>query len=246
MQHKLGFNRKLPLAHLDFALEHMLASGDVPSLALDTFLAAEIGGANRRRKAVAEIRELFLGTATKPLVPQAVALAKNKSLADSDRLAVYWSLFLVAFPFVAQAWTVTGRLAELAPKFTSHAFANRLTDIYGGGRTTLISISEVLGMMVDWGVIFRERPGVYHVAPRRSISKDSQRLLLMALCLAHDPQVVFLERFSDDQSLFPFRLHLSMADLRHAESQLHVSIQGDRQVVVEPWQAQPDTKKQIR
>lgn len=246
MQRTLGFTRKLRLVHLDFAFENMLASGDVPSLALDAFLAAEISGTNRRRKAVNEIRRLFLGSTTKPLVSQATALAKNKSLADNDRLAVYWSLFLAAFPFVGQAWTIVGRFGELGPEFSRHAFASRLTDIYGGGRTTIISISEVLGMMVDWGVIVRERSAVYRVAPRRSISKDSQRLLLMALCLAHDPQVVFLERFSDDQSLFPFRLHLSMTDLRHRESPLRVSIQGDRQVVVEPWQPESDTKRQMR
>jgi len=163
MTRTVGFNRKIRLPFLDLVWQQILATGDASPSMLDMMMAADIHGANRRAKAVSEVRSLFTTPSSHQLVDRAAELCREKQLDPDDRLAIYWSLFLVAFPFVAQAWTVTGRLAELAPKFTSHAFASRLTDIYGGGRTTLISISEVLGMMVDWGVIVRERPGVYHV-----------------------------------------------------------------------------------
>lgn len=237
MEHQLGFTRKVRLAHLDFAFDRLCAAGAVSAQELDAILAPDIRGPNRRAKAVQEIRKAFTSPGTQPLVSQALLLARDKPLAESDRLALYWSLFLVSFPFVRQTWTVVGRLENLMPEFTTHAFTSRLTDIYGGGRTTLNSICEALGMMVDWGVVMREAPGRYCVTPRRPITKDAQRLLLLAVCLTHDPPVVFLEQFSDNQALFPFRLRLSATDLRHKGSPLRVSLQGGRHVVVEPQAA---------
>ena len=239
MTHRLGFTRKVRLAHLDFAFERLCAAGAVSAQELDAILAPDIPGPNRRAKAVDEIRKAFTSPGTQPLVSQALLLAENKPLADNDRLALYWSLFLVSFPFVRQTWTVVGRLENLMPEFTTRAFVSRLTDTYGGGRTTLNSICEALGMMGDWGVVMREAPGRYRVAPRRPITKDAQRLLLLAVCLTYEPPVVFLEQFSDNQALFPFRLHLSATDLRHRGSLLRVSLQGGRQVVVEPRAAPP-------
>lgn len=233
MQRQLEFSRKVRLTHLDFALERVLIAGDVSSLELDVFLASDIHGKNRRKKAVNEIRKLFTSSVTKPLVSQAVASSDGKPLSEDDRLALYWSLFMVAFHFVGQSCAVVGHLEQLGRQFTSHAFARRLTDIYGGGRTTFISISEVLGMMLEWGVIAREKPGIYHVISRRSISRDAQRFLLTAMCLVQDPPVIRLQQFAGNPALFPFRLRLSTADLRHKGSPLRISVQGDREVLVE-------------
>jgi hypothetical protein len=129
-----------------------------------------------------------------------------------------------------------GRLGKLGPQFSSRAYAQRLSEVYGGGRAVAISIEEVLGMMRDWGVVIMDKPGFYHLAPQRSISKATQRLLLTALCLTRDPPVYVLSHFSDELALFPFKLRLNVADLRHKNSGLTVSVQGGKDVMVEPVQ----------
>lgn len=234
MIQKVGFNRKIRLSYLDFAWQQVLATGEVSAAMLDTMMAAEIHGANRRAKAVDEIRELLNAPSTRQLVNRAADLCKEKQLSPDDQLALYWSLFLPAFPFVRQAWTVMGRLGKLGPQFSSRAYAQRLSDIYGGGRAVAISINEALGMMRDWGVVIMDKPGFYHLAPQRSITKATQRLLLTALCLTSDPPIYSFSHFSDELALFPFKLRLTVADLRHKNSGLTVSVQGGTEVMVEP------------
>jgi hypothetical protein len=233
VKRKLGFSRKIRLSHLDFAFGHILVDGIIGEEELDPILAPDILGANRRKKANDEIHELFMTPSTCQLVARAVALYRGQQPSDGDRLAVYWSLFLVAFPFVRDGWAVIGQLSRLAPQFTSQSFGQRLGDLYGGGRTTVLSTQEVLGMMRDWGVVAMDKPGLYHLSPKRAISTDAQCLLLMAMCLTQEPPVYPLQRFPDEPSLFPFRLRLSVTDLRHKESWLRVSIQGDRDVLIE-------------
>lgn len=230
----VGFNRKIRLSYLDFAWQQILATGDASAAMLDTMMTADIHGANRRAKAVDEIRELLSAPSTRQIVNRAVELCREKHLDPDDRLAVYWSLFLPAFPFVRQAWTVMGRFGKLGPQFSSHAYSQRLSEVYGGGRAVAISIEEVLGMMRDWGVVIMDKPGFYHLAPQRLITKASQRLLLTALCLTSDPPVYAFSHFSDELALFPFKLRLSVADLRHKNSGLTVSVQGGTEVMVEP------------
>jgi len=234
MIQKVGFNRKIRLSYLDFAWQQILATGEASTAMLDTMIAADIHGANRRAKAVDEIRELLSAPSTRQLVKCAAELCREKQLDPDDRLAVYWSLFLPAFPFVRQAWAVMGRLGKLGPQFSSRAYSQRLSEVYGGGRAVAISIEEVLGMMRDWGVVIMDKPGFYHLAPQRSIAKATQRLLLIALCLTSDPPVYALSHFPDELALFPFKLRLSVTDLRHKNSGLTVSVQGGKDVMVEP------------
>jgi hypothetical protein len=230
----VGFNRKIRLSYLDFAWQQILATGDASTAMLDTMMAADIHGANRRAKAVDEVRELFTTPSTRQLVKCAAELCREKQLDPDDRLAVYWSLFLPAFPFARQAWAVMGRFGKLGPQFSSRAYSQRLSEVYGGGRAVAISIEEVLGMTRDWGVVIMDKPGFYHLAPQRSISKATQRLLLTALCLTSDPPVYALSHFPDELALFPFKLRLSVTDLRHKNSGLTVSVQGGQDVMVEP------------
>lgn len=81
-----------------------------------------------------------------------------------------------------------------------------------------------------------DKPGFYHLAPQRSITKATQRLLLTALCLTSDPPLYALSQFPDELALFPFKLRLNVADLRHKNSGLMVSVQGGQDVVVQPAQ----------
>jgi hypothetical protein len=232
----VGFNRKIRLSYLDFAWQQILATGDASTAMLDTMMAADIHGANRRAKAVDEVRALFTTPSTRQIVNRAVELCREKQLGSDDRMAMYWSFFLPVFPFVRQAWTVMGRFGRLGPQFSSHAYAQRLSEVYGGGRAVAISIEEVLGMMRDWGVVIMDKPGFYHLAPQRSITKASQRLMLTALCLTSDPPVYALNHFPDELALFPFKLRLSVTDLRIRDSGLTVSVQGGSDVVVQPSQ----------
>lgn len=232
----VGFNRKIGLPFLDLAWQQILATGDASTSMLDTMMAADIHGANRRAKAVREVHALFTTPLSHQLVNRAAELCRDKGLDADDRLAMYWSFFLPAFPFVRDAWTVIGRLGRLGPQFSSRAYAQRLSEVYGGGRAVAICINEVLGMMREWGVVIMDKPGLYHLAPRRSISKATQRLLLTAMCLTSDPPVYALGRFPDELALFPFKLRLGVADLRHKNSGLTVSVQGGQDVMVEPVQ----------
>lgn len=236
MTRTVGFNRKIRLPFLDLVWQQILATGDASPSMLDMMMAADIHGANRRAKAVSEVRSLFTTPSSHQLVDRAAELCREKQLDPDDRLAIYWSLFLPVFPFVRDAWTTMGRLGRLGPQFSSRAYAQRLSDIYGGGRAVAISIEEVLGMMRDWGVVIMDKPGFYHLAPRRTITKATQRLLLTAMCLTSDPPVYALNRFPDELALFPFKLRLSVTDLRHKNSGLKVSVQGGQDVMVEPVQ----------
>lgn len=236
MTRTVGFNRKIRLSILDSAWQQVLATGDASASMLDSIMAADIHGANRRAKTVREVRALFTTPLGHQLVNRAAELCREKRLDENDRLAMYWSFFLPAFPFVRDAWTVMGRLGRLGPQFSSRAYAQRLSEVYGGGRAVAISINEILGMMRDWGVVVMDKPGFYHLTPQRSVTKATQRLLLTALCLTSDPPVYAFSRFSDELSLFPFKLRLSIADLRHKNSGLTVSVQGGQDVIVQPTQ----------
>lgn len=79
-----------------------------------------------------------------------------------------------------------------------------------------------------------DKPGFYHLAPQRSITKATQRLLLTSMCLTNYPPLYALNHFPDELALFPFKLRLSVADLRHKNSGLTVSVQGSMDVMVEP------------
>ena len=234
MQRRLEFSRKVRRVHLDYVWEHILAYGAVSATEFDAFLSVDITGLNRRTKARGELMKLFTSEATAQLVKRARELNRDKRLTENDRIGFYWALFIVAFPFVHQVFEVVGRFGQLGDQFTRASLVRRLADIYGGGRTTIISIDEVLGMMAEWGIIVRKKPGEYAFLPERAVSKGVQRILLTGMCLSRDPPVYPLRAFADEQSLFPFKRRLSIADVRTKNAGLIVSVQGGNEVMVEP------------
>lgn len=149
-----------------------------------------------------------------------------------QRMLGYWGLFMVAYPFFADAATLIGRLLTIQAEFTTRHIQVGMAAKYGDSERTRVGVKMVLGALVDWGIIDRMRVGHYRrMAPIViDVPITLQFITYVSLAISDSPRIV-LEDVARAYWLFPFQVHLS----RHAiadSSLFSLEQSGNRHLIV--------------
>ena len=79
----------------------------------------------------------------------------------SNKLAIHWSMMLVAYPVFADVCALIGKLTNIQDTFTTSWLKEKLFEVWGERTTLLHSSDKILQTLKLIGAIENEKVGVY-------------------------------------------------------------------------------------
>lgn len=235
---KIGFDRKLDLDWLD-AMAGPLASGATPRQAreavyhrLEGVLSGDAAN-SARGKTLTVLSAIWLNVpaAIEPL--RVEVLARFNEVTPDERLALHWTMMLVAYPFFLDMTAQTGKLFSLNGDCTFAQIQRRMVERWGERSTLTRAVQRILRSMVGWGVLQEGASGGhYQPLPKRFPVAEATTTLLLEGLLHAEGHGLDWEALIGHPALFPFDLHLNSLAFRQ-QSRLRVHRQGDQRDWVE-------------
>jgi len=228
----IGFDRKIDLEWLDAAAGQVAAGATNAEVReyLSKLLTDQAAG-DQQSKAVRNTMTVV--TRIWSIVPEQVLPLRTRALQalpDVDgrqRLAIHWAMVLATYPFVTDVAGALGRLLTLQGTITLSQLTRRLVDTWGERSTMIRAAQRVVRSFVQWGVLEdTKEKGIYQQAPQRvSVTDDLAALLMEALLLDTEEQLVSVDQLTGHPALFPFEIDYGMNKLRQSP-QFEVHRQG--------------------
>ncbi|MDG4563277.1 MAG: hypothetical protein P9E88_18500 [Candidatus Competibacter sp.] len=230
---KIGFDRKLDRDWLD-ATAGRLASGATPKQVREAvyhLLEGVLSGDtshSARGKTLTVLSAIWLNVpaAIEPL--RTDALARFNDVTPDERLALHWTMTLVAYPFFIDVAAQTGKLLSLNGDCTFAQIHRRMMDRWGERSTLSRAVQRVLRSIVGWGAL-REgtNPGQYQALPRRIPIMEATAEVLVEGLLRAEGRNLAMNALTTHPALFPFDLQFNPLQLR-LHPRLRVHRQGDQ------------------
>jgi hypothetical protein len=213
----VGLFRAIKPKWLDKTAELVIQGKDDAEIkaAMGEYLSFEIDSEINRGKT----RELLMNIWVRPEETSAAVRAKaiEAYMNDrSDRIALHWSLFVLAHPLFADAACLIGKIADVQDTFTTSWLKAKLCEIHGERPTLIRAMAGVLETMRFLGCIQQEKIGVYRVN-RRTVS-DKQTIIVLLLSLLSLGKQAYYEipELSRQPLFFPFEFNVSIEWLHHS------------------------------
>jgi hypothetical protein len=232
MKKVIGFNQKIKLNYLEFSAFY-IKNHNNNSLgeALEKYLAKEIKGQNRRKKAINILKKIWS--------PQRGALRDEAlemipELPAKERLAVYWGMLLLTYPFFYEVVKTVGNVLKLQSDFASSQIMRKIKAIFGERRPVEVAVSEVIGTLKDWRVIemVSKPKGLYVPSPKiQLISKQLSLWLMKIILQCSEAEMIPFSLLTNDPCLFPFAYEVSLYDMENS-SGFEIVRQGGDMVLV--------------
>lgn len=228
----IGFDRKIDLEWLD-ATAGQIAGGATNSEVRDYLSDMLEGAAAGNKHGTASRKTLTVLTriwsiVSEPVLPlRARALELLPGVDGQQRLSIHWAMTLANYPFVSDVAGAVGRLLTLQGTITLSQLTKRLVDAWGERSTMIRATQRVVRSFVQWGVLEdAEEKGVYQqTAHRVPVTEDLAALLLEALLIDAEEDLVAVDRLTGHPALFPFDVNFGMNELRQSP-QFEVHRQG--------------------
>ncbi len=215
MLDRIGFDRVVKLNWLNKTVEIYNQEKDLKKvkLDLDYYLRDDVGGDNRRKTINILIRTwINVDQGHESIKEKALDLFK---LSDAkERIAIHWSMLLLAYPIFDNLTAAVGKLLNLQDEFSLSMVRRRIYELWGERSTLQYAIDKMIRSQIDWGVLLDgEKPGEYKRIQSLEIKNTEVKLLLIeAYILASGkPHLQFVEVNKLDE-LFPFKLDIGLDD----------------------------------
>lgn len=228
----IGFDRKIDLEWLD-AAAGQVAAGASNSEVREYLSDLLEGSAAGDKHGTASRKTLTVLTRIWSIVPEPVLPLRARALQllsgvdGQQRLTIHWAMTLANYPFVTDVAGAVGRILALQGNITLSQLTRRLVDTWGERSTMIRAAQRVVRSFVQWGVLQdTEEKGVYQqTAHRVPVTEDLAALLLEALLIDAEEDLVAVDRLTGHPALFPFEVNFGMNELRQS-SQFEVHRQG--------------------
>jgi hypothetical protein len=158
----IGINQKIPLKLLDKHLRLFLQTGTVDRASLKEDMALVYEGKNRADKgALFAWRILTHDRTSLDYIRKALGGEKYAKLKATDRSALILALLAEAYPIFYDTLGILSKVYRVQELVSRAYVAQKIGDLYGSNRTLDIALDAIFPMLVDLGVISREKKGVY-------------------------------------------------------------------------------------
>ncbi|MBI4321185.1 MAG: hypothetical protein HY675_22060 [Chloroflexi bacterium] len=220
MNKNIGFNRNIYLPWLDATAAFCAEVEDAADIRsrLDAVVGQSIGSTENRRKAIDILVNIWVKTREKSpeLRSEAVAFFRSTT-ATSDRLWLHYGLCLLYYPFFRQTTAALGQVSRNVDTVTPALVKQRLVAERGALGSLAKAVERIVFSLRDWGIVARaDKRFAYRPCVRTlTASRVGLETWILACALhAHPSEDILFADLVRLPELFPFRLTLSIDDLR--------------------------------
>jgi len=214
----IGLSRSIKLEWLNKTVELILEGKDETQIKdeLNEYLSFEIKSPTNLRKTREILMNIWVRTAEELSLLKQQALEAYKD-EKSNKLALHWSMMLVAYPVFSDICALIGKLTNIQDTFAASWLKEKLFEMWGE-RTTLFHSSEkILQTLKLIGAIKNEKIGVYRINKYPVTDVKSIQVLLMAILNLKEKAYYEVAELSSVPQAFPFAYTVSLEWLHNSE-----------------------------
>jgi hypothetical protein len=227
----LGFDRYIPLAWADYALDLAIAGLDQPSL--KAWLESQMAGKDAARKTANLLANLWLNSFVETAQLRSQALVLALQLTSQERLILHWGMSLANFPFFRNVAANIGRLIRIQGDFRRVEIRQRMLETYSNQGSIPRLVDRILQTLCDWHILLGIQDGLYSAVTELPIVDPRLTAWLLESALVNQPSLTLpISDLIRLPELFPLSLPATSAAIVRASSSFAISREGsDREVV---------------
>jgi hypothetical protein len=171
--------------------------------ALNEYLSFEINSPTNLRKT----REILINIWFRPSITTPdIWVAATKAYKDdaNNRLALNWSMLLLAYPVFVDVCGLIGKISVVQDAFTTAWLKEKLLAVWGERATLFHSSDKLLQTLKNLGAIENIKVGVYKTCTRKITDKDTVKVMLLILFALNKKAYYEIPELSRSSLFFPF------------------------------------------
>lgn len=215
---RIGFDRPIQMEWLDETVRLYSEKKDVDEIKdlLNNYLEDEVRSNDNRRKTVNILANCWVNVNPEYEDIRDIALGLWLKSDDSQRIAMHWSMLLLAYPIFFDIAESIGKLFSLQDEFSTPMVKRRIYEKWGKRSTLEYAIGRIIRSIRDWGIIEQgEKHGLYKKNGKIDfIDKDIQVLLLKTYLIASQKNRIDYANIGYIPALFPFHVDIKLNDIQ--------------------------------
>jgi hypothetical protein len=167
----VGINQRVPIELIERHIGTYIREGSIDREALKAEMALLYNGKNRAAKgAMFAWRILTHDTVSLSFVRESIGNERYNKLKKTDRAALILAIVAGAYPIFADILGILAKVYRVQELASRGYVTRKIGDLYGSNKTLEIALDAVFPMLVELGVIAREKIGVYRAVSGIEIS----------------------------------------------------------------------------
>lgn len=177
----VGINQRVPIKLIDKYLATYIQTGFIDRDALKAEMTLVYEGKNRAGKgALFAWRILTHDEVSLSFVRKSIGSTRYNKLKKTDRAALILAIVAGAYPIFADVLGILAKVYRVQDLVSRGYVTQKVGDLYGSNKTLEIALDAVFPMLVDLGVITREKIGVYRAVSGIEIVDEKVAELFVA------------------------------------------------------------------
>ena len=155
-------------------------------------------------------------------IPNEFSILKQSALEaykddKSNKLALHWSMMLVAYPIFSDVCALIGKLASIQDTFAASWLKEKLFEMWGERTTLFHSCDKILQTLKLIGAIENEKIGVYRIKKYPVTDVKTIQVLLLAILRLRERAYYEIAELSSIPQAFPFEYTVSLEWLNNSD-----------------------------
>jgi hypothetical protein len=177
----IGINQRVPIELIDRNLAGFIQRGSIDREALKAEMASVYAGKNRASKGACYAwRILTHDEVSLSFLRASMNSDRYNQLRKGDRAALILALITGAYPIFADIVGILAKVYRVQALVSRGYVAQKIRDLYGSNKTLEIALDAIFPMLMEPGLIIREKIGVYRAGCAVDILDDKVAELFVA------------------------------------------------------------------
>ena len=177
----IGINQRVPIELIDRNIASYIQTGSIDRGAIKADMALLYQGKNRAEKgALFAWRILTHDEVSLSFIRNSIGLERYNKLKKAEKAALILAIVAEAYPIFADILGILAKVYRVQELVSRNYVTQKSSDLYGSNRTLEIALDAVFPMLIDLGVITREKRGVYRAVSGIEITDEKVAELFVA------------------------------------------------------------------
>jgi len=166
----LGINQPIPYKVLDEVLYHYFNNNPLAKEGVIKLLKEYIHGENRLNKAYSHIILVFRKNDTIIIKLKSYMNTENYlNLSENDRICLAVCLIALTFPVTYDLLNILSSGFKVQKKINRNYIDQKMSSMYGSNRGIYNAVNAIMPMIVELGLIHRDKSGIYEFTTTKKI-----------------------------------------------------------------------------